>query len=138
MTFDKVYSEFQSTDIEELKGRFPEMMENIFQHSDIDNLGHHVMQFVMGTIHGDGVFDKAEYELIQPLMLRICKLTYEQACEIFNNAQFDEADVAMSRKRFKEFPEEVRDNLTMICLVVAAVDGNIDDRELEWIKAFAL
>jgi len=138
MTFDKVYSEFKSTDIDELKKRVPELTQTVFKHSEIDNLGHHTMQFIMGTIHGDGVFDRAEYDLLKPILLTNCNLTYEEACETFKIAKFDEADVAMSRKCFKNFPDEVKDALTMMCLIFAAVDGNVDDRELEWIKAFAL
>ena len=102
------------------------------------------MQFVLASVAADGVLSKPEFTLLKPWFDRMTDkdTTYEEAVEIFNGLGLDEPDV------YKDIidtmvdiiglvSEEIKDDIVLLCLLVCAIDGEITDKEKDWIKQLA-
>ena len=102
------------------------------------------MQFVLASVTADGVLSKPEYMLLKPWFDRMTDkdTTYEEAVEIFNGLGLDKPDA------YKDIidtmvdiiglvSEEIKDDIILLCLLVCAIDGEITDKEKDWIKQLA-
>ena len=102
------------------------------------------MQFVLASVAADGVLSKPEFTLLKPWFDRMTEkdTTYEEAVEIFNGLGLDEPEV------FKNIvdtmvdiiglvSEEIKDDIVLLCLLVCAIDGDISQKEKDWIKQLA-
>ena len=102
------------------------------------------MQFVLASVAADGVLSKPEYMLLKPWFDRMTDkdTTYEEAVEIFNGLGLDEPDA------YKDIidtmvdiiglvSDEIKDDIILLCLLVCAIDGEITEKEKDWIKQLA-
>ena len=102
------------------------------------------MQFVLASVAADGVLSKPEFTLLKPWFDKMTDkdTSYEEAVEIFNGLGLDEPEV------FKNIvdtmvdiiglvSEEIKDDIILLCLLVCAIDGDISQKEKDWIKQLA-
>ena len=102
------------------------------------------MQFVLASVAADGVLSKPEFTLLKPWFDRMTDkdTTYEEAVEIFNGLGLNEPDT------YKDIidtmvdiiglvSEEIKDDIVLLCLLVCAIDGEITEKEKDWIRQLA-
>ena len=102
------------------------------------------MQFVLASVAADGVLSKPEYMLLKPWFDRMTDkdTTYEEAVEIFNGLGLDKPDA------YKDIidtmvdiiglvSDEIKDDIILLCLLVCAIDGEITEKEKDWIRQLA-
>ena len=102
------------------------------------------MQFVLASVAADGILSKPEFTLLKPWFDKMTEkdTTYDEAVEIFNGLGLNEPEV------YKEIidtmvdiiglvSEEIKDDIVLLCLLVCAIDGDISDKEKDWIRQLA-
>ena len=102
------------------------------------------LQFILASVAADGVLSKPEFTLLKPMFDRIADkdTTYEDAVEIFNGLGLDKPDA------YKDIidtmvdiiglvDEDMKDDIILLCLLVCAVDGEVTEKEKDWIRQLA-
>ena len=102
------------------------------------------LQFILASVAADGVLSKPEFTLLKPMFDRIADkdTTYDDAVEIFNGLGLDKPDA------YKEIidtmvdiiglvDEDMKDDIVLLCLLVCAVDGEVTEKEKDWIRQLA-
>ena len=102
------------------------------------------LQFILASVAADGVLSKPEFTLLKPMFDRIADkdTTYDDAVEIFNGLGLDKPDT------YKEIidtmvdiiglvDEDMKDDIVLLCLLVCAVDGEVTEKEKDWIRQLA-
>ena len=102
------------------------------------------LQFILASVAADGVLSKPEFTLLKPMFDRIADkdTTYDDAVEIFNGLGLDKSDA------YKEIidtmvdiiglvDEDMKDDIVLLCLLVCAVDGEVTEKEKDWIRQLA-
>ena len=102
------------------------------------------LQFILASVAADGVLSKPEFTLLKPMFDRIADkdTTYDDAVEIFNGLGLDKPDA------YKDIidtmvdiiglvDEDMKDDIILLCLLVCAVDGEVTEKEKDWIRQLA-
>ena len=99
------------------------------------------MQFILASVAADGVMTEEEFILLKPLFDRMTEkdLTYEQGVKVFKEMGLDNPE---SYKKVVDVmvdvigmvSEELKDKIVMLCLLVCAIDGEVSQKEKDWIK----
>ena len=102
------------------------------------------LQFILASVAADGVLSKPEFTLLKPMFDRIADkdTTYDDAVEIFNGLGLDKPDA------YKDIidtmvdiiglvDEDMKDDIVLLCLLVCAVDGEVTEKEKDWIRQLA-
>ncbi|WII07241.1 pyridoxamine 5'-phosphate oxidase family protein [Methanomassiliicoccales archaeon LGM-RCC1] len=103
------------------------------------------LQFILATVAADGKLSEEEFELLKPIFDMITEedTTYQEGVSIFKNMGLDSPDA------YKEIidtmvdviglvSEKTKDDIIMLCLLVCAIDGEVTQKEKEWIAQLAL
>ena len=99
------------------------------------------MQFILASVAADGVMTEEEFTLLKPLFDRMAEkdLTYEEGVQIFKSMGLDKPE------KYKDIvdtmvdiiglvSEDLKDEIVMLCLLVCAIDGEVSQKEKDWIK----
>ena len=99
------------------------------------------LHFILASVAADGVLSENEFILLKPMFDSMdgADVSYDRAKEIFAEMGLDDPSA------YKEVvdtmvdiigivSEEMKDDIVMLCLMTCAVDGEVSDKEKEWIK----
>ena len=99
------------------------------------------MQFLLASVAADGVLSEKEYELLKPFFDRMADkdVTYEEAVELFKKMGLDEPDalkdvVDVMVDFIGLVSEDVKADIITLCLLVCAIDGEVSQKEKDWIR----
>lgn len=100
--------------------------------------------YIFAAIAADGRITEEEYALSYPLISAFFgdKITYEDCKAAAKNEKYARGDAKKTEKAmlllFGMLPEDIRDDLIVITLMISAVDGKVSLREKNWIKKLAV
>ncbi len=99
------------------------------------------LQFILASVAADGVMTEEEFVLLKPIFDRMAEkdLTYEEGVEVFKAMGLDNAE---SYKKIIDtmvdiiglVSDDLKDKIVMLCLLVCAIDGEVSQKEKDWIK----
>ena len=99
------------------------------------------LQFILASVAADGVLAEEEFELLKPLFDRMAgkSVTYEEGILIFKEMGLDKADaykdvVDTMVDIIGLVDDDLKDEIIMVCLLVCAIDGEVSQKEKDWIK----
>ena len=99
------------------------------------------LQFLLASVAADGKLSEGEFALLKPLFDRMADkdLTYEEGKELFKTMGLDNPDsykdvVDTMVDIIGLVDEELKDEIILLCLLVCAIDGEVSEKEKEWIK----
>ncbi len=99
------------------------------------------MQFLLASVAADGVLSEKEYELLKPFFDRMADkdVTYEEAVELFKKMGLDEPDalkdvVDVMVDFIGLVSEDMKADIITLCLLVCAIDGEVSQKEKDWIR----
>jgi len=99
------------------------------------------IQFILATIAADGKLSEGEFVLIKPLFDRMADkdLTYAEGVKVFEEIGLNDADsykdvIDTMVDVIGLVSEDVKDDIVFLCLLVCAVDGEVSEKEKDWIK----
>jgi len=99
------------------------------------------MQFILASVAADGVMTEEEFVLLKPLFDAMAKkdLTYEEGNEMFKSMGLNNPDaykdvVDTMVDIIGLVDDDLKDKIVMICLLVCAIDGEVSQKEKDWIK----
>ena len=102
------------------------------------------MQFILASVAADGVLSEGEYALLKPMFDRIAgkDVSYAEATAIFKDLGLDKPEaykdiVDTMADVIGLVSEEIKDDIMFLCLLVCAVDGEISEKEKDWIRQLA-
>ena len=102
------------------------------------------LQFILASVAADGVLAKEEFVLLKPIFDRMTgeDLSYEEGVEVFKAMGLDKPDA------YKDIvdtmvdiiglvSEDLKDDIIILCLLVCAIDGDVSEKEKDWIRQLA-
>ena len=99
------------------------------------------MQFILASVAADGVLSEKEFELLKPFFDKTAgkEVTYEEAVEIFKKMGLDKPDalkdvVDVMVDIIGLVSEDIKADIVMLCLLVCAIDGEVSQKEKDWIR----
>jgi len=99
------------------------------------------LQFILASVAADGVMAESEFNLLKPIFDRMADkdLTYEEGVEIFKQMGLDKPDaykdvVDTMVDIIGLVSEDLKDEIVMLCLLVCAIDGEVSQKEKDWIR----
>jgi hypothetical protein len=95
-----------------------------------------VETFLCKVAAADGILDITEYAVIQGLAIHRHGEPFDPVEFTARLGQFvkDGADTKLAEVAFAMLPEYVRDDIVMMLLCFAGVDGVVSEKESEWIS----
>lgn len=97
------------------------------------------MGLVLGAVISDGKIVKSEFDLIKPLIEKATgrTVTAEQATEYMKSSGEERKDLgeatATLAAAFGSISRELQKDIVLLCLLICSVDGEISQREKEWL-----
>lgn len=147
--FDTLCKKLEEMDPEQFSQLFNEMSADIiekmieFTADGKDGLTAY-LQFILASVAADGKLSESEFKLLKPLFDAIANkdLTYEEGVALFKNMGFDKADeykdvVDTMVDIIGLVSDDLKDEIIMLCLLVCAIDGEISQKEKDWIRQLA-
>lgn len=102
------------------------------------------VNFILCAVASDGKLAEEEYLLLKPLFDDIAgeDATYEDALDIFKAAGLEDPEnykkaVDLMVDIIGEVSEELKYDIITLCLLVCAIDGEVTEKEKEWIGQLA-
>ena len=99
------------------------------------------LQFLLASVAADGVLAKEEFELLKPLFDGMAEkdLTYDEGVALFKEMGLDNPDsykdvVDTMVDIIGLVSEDLKDKIVMLCLLVCAIDGEVSQKEKDWIR----
>ncbi|MBQ7701616.1 MAG: pyridoxamine 5'-phosphate oxidase family protein [Candidatus Methanomethylophilaceae archaeon] len=99
------------------------------------------MQFILASVAADGELSEKEFELLKPFFDKMAgkEVTYEEAVEIFKKMGLDKPDalknvVDVMVDIIGLVSEDTKADIVMLCLLVCAIDGEVSQKEKDWIR----
>ncbi len=99
------------------------------------------MQFILASVAADGELSEKEFELLKPFFDKMAgkEVTYEEAVEIFRKMGLDKPDalknvVDVMVDIIGLVSEDTKADIVMLCLLVCAIDGEVSQKEKDWIR----
>ena len=99
------------------------------------------LHFILASVAADGVLSEEEYKLLKPMFTNLNggDVDYEGAKKIFADMGLDDAD---SYRKVVDtmvdilgiVDDSVKDDIIMLCLMTCAIDGQVSEKEKEWIR----
>lgn len=99
------------------------------------------LHFILASVSADGVLSPEEFNLLKPFFCKIAnrEVNYEEGVAIFNGMGLNQGD------EFKDtvdamvdllglLSEDLKDDIVLLCLLVCAIDGEITQKEKDWIR----
>ena len=99
------------------------------------------MQFILASVAADGKLSEGEFDLLKPMFDMSAKkdVSYEEGLAIFKEMGFDKPET------FKDIVDTMVDiiglvdgdlkaDIVLLCLLVCAIDGEVSDKEKDWIR----
>lgn len=103
------------------------------------------LQFILSTVAADGKLSEEEFDLLKPIFDMITErdTSYQEGVAIFKNMGLDSPDayrniIDTMVDIIGLVSEKTKDDIIMLCLLVCAIDGEITQKEKEWIAQLAL
>ena len=144
--FDRLCQELESMDPKTFVDAFNDLSVGVMNALfDITEDGKNglaaYMQFILASVAADGVLAEEEYVLLKPMFDRISKkdVSYEEAKALFRNMGLDNPD------NYKDIvdtmvdiiglvDDKLKDDIVLLCLLVCAIDGDVSEKEKDWIR----
>ena len=99
------------------------------------------MEFILAAAAADGNLAKNEFTLLKPMFDHMAgrPVTYNEAVKMFNAMGLNKPDALKNViDRMVDIiglvDEGIKDDIVMLCLLVCSVDGDVSQKEKEWIK----
>jgi len=99
------------------------------------------LNFILASVAADGRMTQEEFSLLKPIFDRIAEkdLTYEEGVVVFNALGLDKSDsfkniVDLMVDVIGIVSDDLKDDIVMLCLLVCAIDGDVSEKEKEWIR----
>jgi uncharacterized pyridoxamine 5'-phosphate oxidase family protein len=142
--FDKLCKQLEEMDPESFTQLFNELSARVtVQLVDIagkDGLNAY-LNFILASVAADGKMTEKEFELLKPIFEGVAEkeLTYQEGVEIFKSFGFDESDtfkniVDLMVDVVGIVSDGLKDDIVMLCLLVCAIDGEVSEKEKDWIR----
>lgn len=131
--FEGLYKEIEKIDEKDYKD---EINARVVKFASKDRKSWEVLNaFIYKSIAADGKLDEAEFDLVAPFLEAVVgkKVTYDDAVKAFNETAIDDEVFDVAIKAYKSLTEEERDDIAMVCMMICAIDDNLDIRELFWL-----
>ena len=99
------------------------------------------LQFILASVAADGALSEEEFMLLKPIFDKMADkdLTYEEGVEIFKGMGLDKPEaykdvVDTMVDIIGLVDEDLKDDIVMLCLLVCAIDGEVSQKEKDWIR----
>ena len=102
------------------------------------------LQFILASVAADGKMTPEEFVLLKPMFDKVegRNVSYDEAVEIFEKMGLTEPeaykDVVDTMVDVIGIVDEgLKDDIVFLCLLVCAVDGEVTEKEKDWIRQLA-
>ncbi len=98
-----------------------------------------VSAFIIKTVAADGILDKSELETLmasRPQFVQSKGLSEAITNKVYEFIR-EGYDLANLIYQFKGYPEHIRDEVVLTCLMLASVDGEIAGEEADWLRTIS-
>lgn len=99
------------------------------------------MEFILASVSADGKLSANEYLLLKPIFDQLAEkdTTYEDGVSMFNAMGLNKPGayqkvMDLMVDIFGMVDEKLKDDIVLICLLVCAIDGEVTEKEKDWIK----
>jgi uncharacterized pyridoxamine 5'-phosphate oxidase family protein len=99
------------------------------------------LEFLLASVAADGKLSKPEFELLKPMfdMIADGDVTYEQGVAMFKDMGLDQAEgyekvVDTMVDILGLVDAGLKDDIVFLCLLVCAIDGEVTEKEKDWIR----
>lgn len=99
------------------------------------------MEFILASVSADGKLSANEYLLLKPIFDQLAEkdTTYEDGVSMFNAMGLNKPGayqkvMDLMVDIFGMLDEKLKDDIVLICLLVCAIDGEVTEKEKDWIK----
>ena len=102
------------------------------------------LQFILASVAADGVLSKPEFLLLKPMFDKMAEkdVSYEEGVEIFKGLGLDKPEaykniIDTMVDIIGLVDEDMKDDIVLLCLLVCAIDGEVSEKEKDWIRQLA-
>ncbi len=138
--FEDLFKEYVSIDVTDRGGFFLSKVQTIDGYSKVFPLIWDLIEtFISKVAAADKVLDISEYAMIQGLAMHRHGVPFDPEEFTLRLGKFvaDGADTTIAEAAFTMLPEYVRDDVVMLLIIFASVDGVLSEAEADWISTIA-